>query len=172
MGYKSIVVITVIFLVLTWFLWKNENLQLERYARYGSSTPSTTSLPPTGTTTSRPNTVDSQHNNIEATLRTVANKWKKTDVNGDGLYNCIDAAVLFYRYFPDKNKVCIEVNVNPKTGMNHLFNCVYTEGVWKAIEPQAYAKNKKNYYMWAVWGSNYDRSYNCDVTEMWKIYAR
>jgi hypothetical protein len=86
------------------------------------------------------------------------------DVNNDGLTNCIDAAVTFYKYFPDKSKVCIEVNYNPSTGMHHLFNCVLIDGVWRAIEPQAYFKNHKSYYMKDVWGSQYDNSKNRDVT--------
>ncbi|MDR1839642.1 MAG: hypothetical protein LBQ93_08705 [Treponema sp.] len=114
----------------------------------------------------------SEHTNIDKTLRLVAEDWKKTDVNGDGKNNCIDAAVLFYQYYPDKSKVCIELNVNPKTGMNHLFNCVFTEGVWKAIEPQSYANKHTNYLMWAVWGSQYDNSLNRDVTSDYIRYVK
>jgi len=114
----------------------------------------------------------SEHANIDSTLRIVAEKWKKTDVNGDGKNNCIDAAVLFYQYYPDKSKVCIEINVNPKTELNHLFNCVFTDGVWKAIEPQSYAINHSNYLMWAVWGSRYDNSYNRDVTSNYLKYVK
>jgi len=107
---------------------------------------------------------DSEHSNIDRTLRLVAENFNKIDVNKDGKHNCIDAAVLFYKYYPDKTKVCIELNRNPKTGMNHLFNCVFTDGVWKAIEPQSYASNKTNYLMGAVWGNQYEPSYNRDVT--------
>ena len=115
----------------------------------------------------------SEHANIDKTLRIVADKLnQKTDVNRDGKINCIDAAVTFYKYYPDKNKVCIEINVNPKTGMNHLFNCVYTDGVWKAIEPQTYFSNNKNYLMRAAWGSQYDNKYNKDETEKWKVYVK
>jgi len=114
----------------------------------------------------------SEHKNIDRTLRLVAENWKKTDVNRDGLYNCIDAAVLFYQYYPDKNKVCIMLNRNPKTDMNHLFNVVFTDGVWKAIEPQAYADNHSNYLMWAVWGNKYDRSLNRDVTSDYLRYVK
>jgi len=114
----------------------------------------------------------SEHANIDSTLRLVAEKWKKTDVNGDGKNNCIDAAVLFYQYYPDKSKVCIESNVNPKTGLNHLFNCVFTDGVWKAIEPQSYAINHSNYLMWAVWGNRYNNSYNRDVTSNYLKYVK
>jgi hypothetical protein len=168
MGHKGFAALTVLFLVLAWFSWKedrfNDNLQTaSTISIAGANTPSTTAVT---------RTITNEHNNIDQTLRIVAEKWKKTDVNGDGLYNCIDAAVLFYKYYPDKSKVCIEINVNPKTGMSHLFNCVFTEGVWKAIEPQAYAKNHSNYYMWAVWGSHYDKNYNRDETDKWKIYAR
>ena len=114
----------------------------------------------------------SEHANIDKTLKIVAEKWKKTDVNGDGLHNCIDAAVLFYQYYPDKSKVCIEVNQNSKTGMHHLFNCVFTEGVWKAIEPQSYANNHSNYLMWASWGNQYDNSLNRDATNEYLRYVR
>ena len=114
----------------------------------------------------------SERANIDKTLKIVAEIWKKTDVNGDGLHNCIDAAVLFYQYYPDKSKVCIEVNQNSKTGMHHLFNCVFTEGVWKAIEPQSYANNHSNYLMWAVWGNQYDNSLNRDATNEYLRYVR
>ena len=114
----------------------------------------------------------SEHPNIDRTLRLVAENWKKTDANRDGLYNCVDAAILFYQYYPDKGKVCIEANNNQKTGMNHLFNCVFTDGVWKAIEPQAYANNFSNYLMWSVWGDKYDNSYNRDVTSEYLKYVK
>jgi len=114
----------------------------------------------------------SEHANIDKTLKIVAEKWKKTDVNGDGLHNCIDAAVLFYQYYPDKSKVCIEVNRNSSKNFNHLFNCVFTDGVWKAIEPQAYASNYSNYLMWAAWENEYDVKYNRDVTAEYKKYVR
>ena len=107
-----------------------------------------------------------QFANINKTLKIVTDSMsKRIDVNGDGLINCIDAAVLFYQYYPDKSKVCIELNVNSTTGMNHLFNCVFTDGVWRAIEPQAHWKNHSSYWMRDVWGNKYDNSYNRDVTQ-------
>jgi len=114
----------------------------------------------------------SEHANIDKTLKIVAEKWKKTDVNGDGLYNCIDAAVLFYQYYPDKSKVCIEVNRNSSKNFYHLFNCVFTDGVWKAIEPQSYANNHSNYLMWAAWENEYDVKYNRDATDEYKRYVK
>ena len=114
----------------------------------------------------------SEHANIDSTLRLVAENWKKTDVNQDGKHNCVDAAVLFYQYYPDKSKVCIELNNNPNTRLNHLFNCVFTDGVWKAIEPQSYATSKLNYLMWSAWGNQYDPSYNRDVTSEYIKYVR
>jgi hypothetical protein len=45
------------------------------------------------------------------------------------LVNCIDAAVLFYQYFPDKDKVCIELNYNPDTGLTQdTTGCQYNHG--------------------------------------------
>jgi len=114
---------------------------------------------------------NSDHSNIDRTLRLVAENWYRIDVNGDWLHNCIDAAVLFYQYYPNKSNVCIVLNRNPKTGMNHLFNYVLTDGVWEAIEPQAYCNNHTNYLMRAVWGSKYDNSYNCNVTSEYIRYV-
>ena len=114
----------------------------------------------------------SEHKNIDRTLRLVAENWKKIDVNGDRLHNCIDAAVLFYQYYPDKSKVRIILNRNPKADFNHLFNCVFTDGVWKAIEPQAYAHNYSNYLMRPVWGTQYDNTLNRDVTKEYLKYVK
>jgi hypothetical protein len=167
MRLNGFAIVTVVFLIFAWFSWKDE--------KPGDKKRTIQSVSPTKVAVSPNRTLNlntSEHANIEQTLRIVAQKWKKTDVNKDGLYNCIDAAVLFYKHYPDKSKVCIEINNNPKTGMNHLFNCVFTDGVWKAIEPQAYYNNNKNYYMWAVWGNHYDNTYNRDETERWKVYAR
>ena len=95
-----------------------------------------------------------------------------TDVNGDGLSNCIDAAVTFYKFFPDKSKVIIIRNYNTTTGMNHLFNTIKIDGVWKAIEPQAFYAGKSSYFMKDVWGAQYDSSHNVDSTERYKMYAK
>jgi hypothetical protein len=115
----------------------------------------------------------SEHSNIYTTLRIVADKLQHhIDVNNDAQTNCIDAAVTFYKYYHDKSKVRIIVNVNSKSGFNHLFNSVFTDRVWKEIEPQAYYSNRSNYLMSAVWGKKYDKTYNVDVTEKYKIYAK
>ena len=166
MRHGGFAVVTIIFLSLAWLSWKDEKAKDERAANY---------IPAAAVLHSSPNKNSnlSAHPDIDRTLQIVAEKLQqKIDVNGDRKTNCIDAAVTFYKYYPDKNKVCIEVNVNPNTGMNHLFNCVFTDGVWKAIEPQAYYKNRSNYLMWAVWGSQYDNKYNRDETEKWKVYAK
>jgi len=94
------------------------------------------------------------------------------DVNNDGKVNCIDAAVLFYKYFPDKSKVTIEVNYNPSRDFNHAFNCVLINGVWRAVEPQTVWKNRDSYWMRDFWGSQYDPSFNEDQTVKWKVYAK
>jgi hypothetical protein len=110
---------------------------------------------------------------IEVTLRKVASELKrKVDVNGDKQTNCVDAAVLFYQYYPRKNEVCIELNYNTKTGMNHLFNCVLIKGVWVAIEPQSAFGNKRSYYMRDVWKKEYDPAYNEDVTEQYRRFVK
>jgi hypothetical protein len=159
-----------IFLILALYFWHEENGydQKKKVSRTSSYQVSRTT-----TAVTRSGTSTSEHANIDKTLRIVAEQLqKKVDVNGDGLVNCIDAAVLFYQYYPDKSKVCIEINYNPKKDFHHLFNCVYTDGVWKAVEPQAHWSNRSSYWMWAVWGNTYDKTYNRDETEKWKKYVK
>lgn len=112
------------------------------------------------------------YKDIEKTLEIVGQQLRrKIDVNKDGKTNCIDAAVLFYKYFPDKESVCIELNYNSSKNFNHLFNCVKINEVWKAIEPQAYWNGRKPYLMYEYWGNKYDRQYNKDVTSMYLKYC-
>jgi len=95
----------------------------------------------------------------------------KVDVNGDGLTNCIDAAVLFYGHYPYKQDVTIESNFHPDGRMSHLFNVVRVNGAWRAVEPQAYWKGHASYWMKDVWGDAYDNRYNVDETEKYKKYV-
>jgi len=114
-----------------------------------------------------------EHPRIQESLVYTANKLNAgTDVNADGLVNCIDAAILFYEHYPDKNRVCIEINIHPDGRMSHLFNCVYTDGAWKAVEPQAYWKGHKSYWMKDIWGDAYDNRYNVDATEKYRSYVK
>jgi|TergutMp193P3_1026864.scaffolds.fasta_scaffold45274_3 hypothetical protein len=111
---------------------------------------------------------------IEATLINVKREMNRNiDVNGDGLNNCIDAAVTFYKYFPKKQYVSITQNYNAVTGFNHLFNCVYIDGVWKAVEPQSrYINHNRQIYMKQYWGDEYDNTKNMDKTQQYAVYAR
>ena len=111
------------------------------------------------------------HVDIDRTLRRVeADLRKKVDVNRDGLINCIDAAVLFYQYFPDKSKVTISVNRNGS--FHHLFNVVNVNGTWRAVEPQAYWRNHSSYWMRDVWGKEYDSSFNRVVTDDYRRFVK
>ena len=83
------------------------------------------------------------------------------DVDHDGEITCHDWSALFYTYYPWKDEVTIELN----RPLNHLFNCVLIDGVWRAIEPQTYVTHKPSYWMKDYWGSRYDSSYNEDATE-------
>jgi len=110
---------------------------------------------------------------VDTTLMKVAfDCAAKVDVNKDGVINCIDAAVLFYKYYPNKNEITIELNYNKATGMNHLFNLVLLNGVWTAIEPQAYVGTKGPILMKQVWESRYDPAYNKEVTNDYLRYVR
>jgi hypothetical protein len=124
-------------------------------------------------TTSTSVVKDNTHEQIVIALNEVSRQMNRNiDVNKDGLTNCIDAAIIFYQAFADKSKVCIEVNYNPGQDMHHLFNCVFIDGNWRAIEPQAYWKNHTSYYMRDVWGIQYDSSKNRDVTEEYLKYVK
>lgn len=121
--------------------------------------------------------VEQQHstvvNDIETTLYKVAIDYSKNkDVNKDGLVNCIDAAVLFYKYFPDKRLVRIYLNYNTAKDFNHLFNLVNVNGTWIGVEPQAKLSNDKDWRMYNFWGSKYDYHYNEDATETYSKFAR
>ena len=112
-----------------------------------------------------------QHANIDETLGKVAEElWKGRDVNWDKKLNCIDATVIFYHYFPDKSKVQIMSNTNPDKNFDHLFVSVFTDGVWKAIEPQAYYSGNESYWMEDVWESRYDTRYDREETKLWRWY--
>ena len=166
----KIVITLIICSLISFCFWNNEKAREAKFENWQNITNAVQASTRASSIPTVRNT--SEHTNIDRTLQLVAKNWKKTDVNRDGKRNCIDAAVLFYQYYPDKSKVCIEANSNPKTEMHHLFNCVFTDGVWKAIEPQAYAMNRSNYFMWAAWGNRYDNSYNRDVTSEYLRYVK
>jgi len=177
-------VVTIIFLVLSLYSWNKDNKK-ENAVQVSSApavtpaaasqTSSASVTPPAATkiTTAAPSVdvISNQYDNIEQTLRIVSQRCQNTDVNNDRLYNCIDAAVLFYKYYPDKSKVSILLNRNPNTGMNHLFNAVLINGSWRAIEPQAYATGHSSYWMADVWGNKYSSSFNRDATQEYIRYV-
>ena len=120
-----------------------------------------------------PATVAKQDEIYQTIQKVTADLQRKKDVNLDGKTNCIDAAVLFYQYFPDKSRVTIERNVNTGTDFNHLFNCVLINGTWRAIEPQSlYTGHRSSYWMRDVWGDSYNNAFNVDETAKWKVFAK
>jgi len=170
MQHKGYAVAIIIFLLLAWHTWNNEK-ELNENKLYTSNTV-------TQTKANQTNIIQaSTHQNIEQTLLLVAKDYRnKVDVNKDRKINCIDAAVLFYQYYPVKTEVCIMLNKNDSTDMFHLFNCVLIDGVWRAIEPQAYTdvnwQRLGIYYMRDIWGSRYDSNLNRDVTDNYLRFVR
>lgn len=165
MGHRCYAFLTVLFLALAWITWKGDVNRIE------ASTVTPAAVPKTNST-AKSSSNTSQHANIEYTLNIVSEKWKRTDVNRDGLHNCIDAAVLFYKHYPEKSRVAIIINVNLKTGMNHLFNAVLINGSWISVEPQAYATNHSSYWMKDIWGDQYNNTYNRVATQDYSKYAK
>ena len=84
------------------------------------------------------------------------------DVNDDGLVNCIDYSITFYKLYGSNARIII--NNNPDTGMNHLFIKVYYANTSIDIEPQG---TNKKYMMSLYWGTAYNPDYNRDVTATW-----
>ena len=125
--------------------------------------------PPTATITIAQKT----HIKIDTTLKHVAIDLRNhADVNDDGLTNCIDAAVLFYKYYPEKNNVAIMWNHNPTNKFSHLYNAVRDHDGWYSVEPQTLYTGRTSYNMTDTWGSQYNIKYNTDVTEEYKKYVK
>jgi len=90
------------------------------------------------------------------------------DVNGDGIINCIDYAVVFKELYPT---AAIVRNENPRTGFHHLFNAISDgNGNWIYIEPNS--SRLRSYLMSEVWGSRYDVRFNVIETYKWEHYCR
>lgn len=95
------------------------------------------------------------------------------DVNGDGAVNCQDYASTFRSiWLRSHYSLSCEIirNVNPRTGMNHVFirvwgkDCKGEMGRW-CIEPQATSP----YLMEEVWGKRYNQLLNIvGETERWQ----
>lgn len=138
-----------------------------RHARVGLRVPSTV------TSVTKPQAPKSDVQMIRETLNAVSLELgRKVDVNKDGLINCIDAAVLFYQHYPDRKKCWITLNYNKKTGMNHLFNTVLIDGVWRGVEPQAVYGGYKSFYMSEIWGKQYDTDCNEGATSDYVRYVK
>jgi len=151
-------------LIFAWALWYYDPF----WTRYIMSQ---SSSPPPDTRVSIVDTGAEQHANIDQTLSMVAEElWKGRDVNGDRQLNCIDATILFYYFFPDKSKVVIMVNINPRQNLNHLFVSVFTDGEWKPVEPQAHFSGNDSYWMEDIWGSRYDVRYDKEETKYWRRF--
>lgn len=83
------------------------------------------------------------------------------DYNSDNQINCIDYACEFKlnwdEMWPEHNCILVR-NLNPVTGMNHLFVRVYANGKINDIEP--WAPDVYDYEMENVWGERYNTRYN------------
>lgn len=86
------------------------------------------------------------------------------DLDKDGQINCVDYATMFkitwdQTYPLLKNKCQIVRNVNPNTGMNHLFVHVWNDSS-ESIDIEPWTSNPYIYKMNDVWGNRYDPAYN------------
>ena len=78
------------------------------------------------------------------------------DINGDGLVNCIDYAIMFCMLYERSH---IILNNNPQTGMNHLFNGVHVSGAgYVYIDPQTGRTMEEQ------WGAKYNKFHNVNRT--------
>jgi hypothetical protein len=114
-----------------------------------------------------------QRRNIEQTLQRVATAMRNNvDVNNDGKTDCIDAAVLFYQWYPNRNEVRIIVNRNRETNMHHLFNSVLIDGAWRTIEPQAAFSGRSSFLMEDIWHRDYNPHFDRNATSEYLKYVR
>lgn len=84
------------------------------------------------------------------------------DVNRDGMINCIDYAIIFRRLHG--HDAYIVHNINPHTGMNHLFIQVRIGLDVYDVEPSG---TPDRWSMSSVWGMRYNPYFNQDVTSQW-----
>jgi hypothetical protein len=92
------------------------------------------------------------------------------DMTCDGLYDCIDATMIFYfNYLDYDNNIKIIWNYNPNTKWSHLF-CSVPDGYgsWLYIECTRYGDALYKVMVDYVWGKDYDPRYNKDVTQDWR----
>jgi hypothetical protein len=107
---------------------------------------------------------------ITQQVLTVCNKSKDyyyIQMNDDGLFDCIDAALIFYAYYYcdyDEN-VKLIWNYNPRTEWSHLF-CAVPNGYggWLYVECTRSSYGLYYVMMDYAWGRKYDPYYNRDVT--------
>jgi len=128
-------------------------------------TPTATSSPTNRATSSNP----ADHPEINRVMQQVAVRIVLGhDINQDGLIDCIDAALWFWYYFPDKSRVRIMRNTHPDRRMNHLFNAVQINGRWYNIEPQTGWLRRSCMWMPSIWGDRYVTRYSLDRTSYWQ----
>lgn len=90
------------------------------------------------------------------------------DVNNDGDINCQDWTLVFYKLwkqnYSSKGIVEMALNVNPNTGMNHMFIAIKYAPIcdWEFIEPQAFENGncKRSYFMEDYWPKLYNPFFN------------
>jgi transposase-like protein len=91
----------------------------------------------------------------------------KNDQTDDGLIDCKDYAILFYKL---ASIAGFDVRIITNSKINHAFCAVRrTNGEWEMIEPQAGRNGYK--IMKNAWGKEYDPAFDKDVTELYtKMY--
>jgi hypothetical protein len=114
-----------------------------------------------------------QEEMVFATLYKVKRAFdKRVDVNGDRKTNCIDAAVLFYQWYPERANVRIVSNRNDSTNFYHAFNEVWMGRRWEVVEPQTLVARHKDYSTWLTTEPKYDARYNIETTNEYARYVK
>jgi len=103
-----------------------------------------------------PNVSDAQ---LGRTMRKFRATPTVNDQNNDGVINCQDYAILFYKY-ADKAGFYVRRVSNSNSQLNHRFNAIRRDdGSWEAIEPQA-REGGGYILMKNAWKGKYDPSYD------------
>jgi hypothetical protein len=92
------------------------------------------------------------------------------DLNNDGLYSCIDAAMAFKACYAVDYDKSIKLVWNYNTKWSHLF-CMVPNGYgeWLPVECTVIGTTLNQVMLPYVWGKAYDPKYNKDITDKWYV---
>jgi len=110
---------------------------------------------------------DISNSQLGAEIRRMRNTKTANDQNSDGVINCQDFAILFYKMATEAG---YDVKIMSNKKLNHVFNAIRrADGTYETIEPQAGRGGK--IIMKKAW-NNYNPSFDKDDTEAYQSFLK